>query len=112
MPGPSRLRWLGLIGRYLVLLAALALVASSIYVAAEADNRPTILLLAVAAFVSVILIHLYRHLRRQLDQAPSSEFDRARLRPPADPMLPRRIVRLQENVQQSVRSQRYFRQIL
>jgi hypothetical protein len=112
MPRPPSHAWLGLIGRYLVLLAVLALLASWIYVAADPDWRPTVLRLAVAAFVSVILIHLYRHLRRQLDEAPSSEFDQARLRPPADPMVPSRILRLQESVQYSVRSQRYFRQIL
>ena len=112
MPRPSRRAWLGLIGRYLALLAAVALLASWVYVAADAAWRPTVLRLAVAAFVSVVLIHLYRHLRRQLDEAPSSEFDRARLRPPADPMVPSRILRLQENVQYSVRSQRHFRQIL
>jgi hypothetical protein len=98
--------------RYLVLLAVLALVASSVYASADADWRPTVLRLAVAAFVSIVLIHLYRHLRRQLDEAPSSEFDRARLRPPADPLVPRRILRLQESVQYGVRSQRYFRQVL
>ena len=112
MPRPSRRAWLGLMARYLVLLAVLALVASSVYATADADWRPTVLRLAVAAFVSIILIHLYRHLRRQLDEAPSSEFDQARLRPAADPMVPRRILRLQESVQYGVRSQRYFRQIL
>lgn len=112
MPRPSRRAWLGLIGRYLVLLAVVALIASSVYAAADADWRPTVLRLAVAAVVSVVLIHLYRHLCRQLDEAPPSEFDQARLQPPADPMVPRRIVRWQENVQYSVRSQRYFRQIL
>jgi hypothetical protein len=112
MPRPSRRAWFGLIGRYLVLLAMVALIASSVYAAADADWRPTVLRLAVATVVSVVLIHLYRHLRRQLDEAPPSEFDQARLRPPADPMVPRRIVRWQENVQYGVRSQRYFRQIL
>ena len=112
MPRPSRRAWLGLLGRYLALLAVLALVASSVYAAADADYRPTVLRLAVAAFVSVILIHLYRHVRRQLDEAPPSAFDQARLAPPADPMVPRRILRLQESVQYGVRSQRYFRQIL
>jgi hypothetical protein len=112
MRRPSRRAWLGLIGRYVVLLAAVALIASSVYAAADADYRPTVLRLAVAAVVSVVLIHLYRHLRRQLDEAPSSEFDQARLRPPADPMVPRRILHWQESVQQSVRSQRYFRQVL
>ena len=112
MPRPSSRDWLGLIGRYLALLAVVALLASWIYVGADPDHRPTVLRLAVAAFVSVILFHLYRHLRRQLDEAPSSEFDRARLRPPADPMVPSRILRLQESVQYSVRSQRYFRHIL
>jgi hypothetical protein len=112
MRRPSRRAWLGLIGRYVVLLAAVALIASSVYAAADADYRPTVLRLAVAAVVSVVLIHLYRHLRRQLDEAPSSEFDRARLRPPADPTVPRRILHWQESVQQSVRSQRYFRQVL
>jgi hypothetical protein len=109
---PSRRAWLGLIGRYLVLLAVVALIASSIYAAADADYRPTVLRLTVAAVVSVVLIHLYRHLRRQLDEAPSSEFDQVRLRPPADPMVPGRILHLQDSVQYAVRSQRYFRQIL
>lgn len=109
---PSRRAWLGLIGRYVVLLAVVALIASSVYVAADADDRLTVLRLAVAAVVSVALIHLYSHLRRQLDETPPSEFDQARLRPPADPMVPRRLLRWQESVQNSVRSQRYFRQIL
>lgn len=112
MPRPSRRAWLGLMGRYLVLLAVVALVASSVYAAADADYRPTVLRLAVAAIVSVILIHLYRHLRRQLDEAPSSAFDQARWAPPADPLVPSQILRLQESVQYSVRSQRYFRRIL
>ena len=112
MPRRSRRGWLGLICRYLALLAVLALLTTPIYTTADADYRRTIIRLAVAAFVSVILIHLYRHLRRQLDEAPSSEFDQARLRPPPDPMVPRRILRLQESVQYSVRNQRYFRQIL
>jgi hypothetical protein len=112
MPRPSRRAWLGLLVRYLVLLAVVALVASSIYAAADADYRPTVLRLAVAAFVSVILIHLYRHLRRELDETPSSAFDQARFCPPADPMVPRQVLRLQESVQYGVRSQRYFRKIL
>ncbi|SEP48292.1 hypothetical protein SAMN02990966_07023 [Rhodospirillales bacterium URHD0017] len=112
MPRPSRRVWLGLMVRYLMLLAVVALVASSVYAAADAAWRPTVLRLAVAAIVSVILIHLYRHLRRQLDAAPSSAFDQARSAPPADPMVPRQVLRLQESVQYSVRSQRYFRQSL
>jgi hypothetical protein len=112
MPRQSRLAWLGVIGRYVVLLAVLGVVASSVYVAVEIDNRPMVLRLAVAAFVGVVLIHIHRHMRRQLDEERPSAFDQARFQPPADPKIARALLRLRESIQNSVASQRYFKETL
>src|SRR5262245_13364551 len=112
MPRHSRRAWFGLIGRLVVLASALALVATSAYVAVDVDQRPVVLRLAVAAFAAVALIHLYGPVRRQLDEAPLSAFDQARQRQPAEPKVAPMVLRLRDSVKFSVASQSYFEKSL
>ena len=49
-PGRERV-WPGLLARYLVLVIVLGLVATSAYISFDADDRPAVVRLAVAAFV-------------------------------------------------------------
>ena len=104
--------WLGLLGRYLVFVTFLGLVATSVYAAVDADERPAILRLAVAASVTVVLIHIYSHVRQQLDGTQQSAFDEARHGQPAEIKIATMVVRLKESVQHSVASAQYFKESL
>jgi hypothetical protein len=104
--------WLGLLGRYLVFVTFLGLVATSVYAAVGAEERPVVLRLAVAAFVAVVLIHLYNHMRRQLEGTQLSAFDEARRGQPAETKIATMVVRLKESVQGGVASPRYFKESL
>ena len=104
--------WLGLFGRYLVLVIVLGLVATSLYATVDADDRPTVVRLAVAAFVTVVLIHIHNHFRRQIEGAPTSAFAQARRVPPVDAKVATVVHRLKEDVQAGVASQRYFTNVL
>lgn len=107
-----RLVWLGLLGRYLLLVVVLGLIATSLYATVDADDRPTVLRLAVAAFVTVVLIHINGHFRRRLEEAPPSAFALARRVPPVDAKVATAVQRLKEEVQAGASSQRYFRESL
>lgn len=104
----SRLAWLGLLGRYLLLVVVLGLVATPLYATVEADDRPTVVRLAVAAFVTVVLIHIHSHFRRQREEAPPSAFDQARRVAPVDAKVATAVRRLRDEVKAGVSSQRYF----
>ena len=104
--------WLGLLGRYLVFVTVLGLIATSVYAAVDADERSAVLRLAVAAFVTVVLIHIYGHLRQQLEGAQPSAFDQARRGQPVEAKVAPMVVRLKENVQYSVAGPRYFKEML
>lgn len=108
----GKLAWLGLLGRYLVLAIVLGLVATSVYAMVDADDRPTVVRLAVAAFVAVVLIHAYSHLQEQLEGAAASAFDEARRRQPAETKIAPAVVRLRESLQHGVASPDYFRKSL
>ena len=112
MPPPRRRAWLGLLGRYLVLVAVLGAVATAAYAVVEIDHRSAVVRLVVAAFVVVVLVHLHGHLRQQLDLAPPSSFDQARASQTPDAKVAPIVGRLNEQVQQSVVSQRYFEKVL
>jgi len=105
---PRKGVWLGLLARYFVLVTALGLVATLAYVAVEADNRPTVVRLAVAAFVAVVLMHIHSHFRSQLDLTPPSVFDQASQAPSAEVKIAPVAARLTEQIRASVASQRYF----
>jgi hypothetical protein len=104
--------WPGLLGRYLVLVVVLGLVATSAYAAFDADDRPVVVRLAVAVFVMVVLIHLHNHWRRALDWAPPSTFDQARRGEPVEPKVASVLVRLQRQVEHGVASRRFFEDVL
>jgi hypothetical protein len=104
--------WLGLLGRYLVFVTFLGLVATSVYAAVDADERPAVLRLAVAAFVTVVLIHIYNHMRQQLEGTWQSDFDEARHGRPAEIKIAAMVVRLKDSVQGGVASPRYFKETL
>lgn len=104
--------WLGLLGRYFVLVTVLGLIATLAYVAVEADDRPTVMRLAVAAFVAVVLIHIHGHFRSQLELAPPSAFDEAKQAQRAEAKVAPAVVRLTEQVRVSVASQHYFEKSL
>jgi hypothetical protein len=104
--------WFGLLGRYLVLVIVLGLIATSVYAVVDADDRPAVVRLAVAAFVAVVLIHAYNHMRQQLEGLQQSAFDEARRRRPAEIRIARTVVRLKESVQLGVASPRYFKESL
>src|SRR5262245_59811534 len=96
---PERRRvWLGLLGRYVVLVTILGLIATLAYVAVDADNRPTVVRLAVAAFVAVVLMHVHDHFRGQLEQAAPSAFDQAKQAKSVDAKVAPAVTRLTEQV--------------
>src|SRR5262245_6035665 len=101
--------WLGLVGRYLVFAIFLGLVATSVYTAVDADERPAVLRLAVAAFITVVLIHIYNHMRQRLEGIQQSAFDEARQAQPAEIKIATMVVRLKESVQGGAASARYFK---
>jgi len=109
MAPQGRRGWLGLLGRYFVLITVLGLVATSVYAAVDADTRSTVLRLAVTAFVAVVLLHIHSHFRGQLEFAPPSAFDQAKQAQSADVKVASVVVRLVEQVQGSVASERYFK---
>jgi hypothetical protein len=109
MPRRRKLVWLGLLGRYVVLVIVLGLVATSVYAMVDADNRPAVVRLAVAAFVAVVLIHAYSHLQEQVEGAPPSAFDEARRGQPAEIKIAPMVVRLKESLQRGVASASYFK---
>jgi hypothetical protein len=104
--------WLGLLGRYLVFVTFLGLVATSVYAAVGADERPAVLRLAVAAFVIVVLIHIYSKMRYQLEGTRPSAFEEARHGQPAEIKIATMAVRLKESVQHGVASAQYFNESL
>jgi hypothetical protein len=110
-PRPDR-TWPGILGRYVLMVIVLTLVATAAYAAVEPADRLFVLRLAVGAFVTVVLVHLYGHFRRPLDEAPPSAFDEARRGPPVVAKAASVVTRLQEHVQNSVASQRYFDAVL
>src|SRR5262245_23084455 len=105
-PGRERV-WPGLLGRYLVLVIVLGLIATSAYAGFDADDRPVVVRLAVAAFVLVVLIHIHSHWRRVVDWALPSAFDQARRAEPVDPKVASALVRLQRQVEHGVSSRRF-----
>jgi hypothetical protein len=108
----GKLVWVGLLGRYLVLAVVLGLVATSVYAMVDADDRPTVVRLAVAAFVAVVLIHAYSHLQEQLEGAAQSDFDAARRGQPVEIKIAPVAVRLKESLQRGVASSDYFKKYL
>jgi len=100
---------IGLLGRYLVLVIVLGLIATPVYAVVDADDRPAVVRLAVAAFVAVVLIHACNHLRERIESAPPSAFDTARRGQPAEIRIAPMVVRLGESVQHAVASPRYFK---
>lgn len=108
MPSGRDRAWVGLLARYAVFIVVLGLVATSTYAAVDAEDRPTVLRLAVAAFVAVVLIHVQSHLRRPPEGTEPSAFERARRGEPAETKIAPAIVRLQKQVEYCVASRRYF----
>ena len=84
MPRYRKRVWIGLLGRCLVLVIVLGLIATSVYAVVDANDRPAVVRLAVAAFVTVVLIHAYNHMREQFESTPQSTFDEARRGQPAE----------------------------
>ena len=103
---------LGLLGQYLLVVVLLGLVTTGIYAAVDADDRPTVLRLGVAVFVAIVLIHIYGHVRQQWDAGRPSAFEQARQQPAAEARIAPIVLRLREQVQYGVRSQRYFKETL
>ena len=112
MPRHRDRAWLGLLVRYVVLVAVIGLIATSVYAAVGADDRPTVLRLAVAAVVTVVLIHIHSHFRGQLEWMQPSALDQARRDRPGEAKVPAILMRLKEEVQYSVASQGYFKNVL
>lgn len=110
-PRPDR-AWRGILGRYVLLIIVLALVATAAYAAVEPADRLFVLRLAVGVFVTVVMVHLHGHLGQPLDEARPSAFEEAQRRPPVTAKVASPVVRLQEHVQHSVVSQRYFNAVL
>lgn len=112
MPRYRKRVWIGLLGRYFVLVIVLGLIATSVYAVVDANDRPSVVRLAVAAFVAVVLIHAYNHMRERLESTPQSAFDKARRGQPAEIKIAPMVVRLRESVQHAVASPRYFKESL
>jgi hypothetical protein len=112
MPPPRNREWLGLLGRYFVLVTVLGVIATSAYAVVDIDQRSVVLRIAVAAFVAIVLIHVHGRLGRRLDLEQPSPFDQARASQRLVAEAPPIVGRLYEQVQQSVASQRYFERVL
>lgn len=111
MPRRERV-WRGLLGRYLVLLIVLGLVGTSAYASFDADDRPVVVRLAVAAFVVVVLLHIRSHMSRAQEWAPPSAFEQARRADPVEPKVAPGFVRVQRQVEHGVASRRFFEDVL
>jgi hypothetical protein len=104
--------WLGLLGRYVVLVAVLGLVATSLYATVDADDRPLVVRLSVAAFVTVVLIHIHSHFRGRLEGARPSAFAQARRPQTVEAKVATAVQRLKDEVEGGVASYRYFKDAL
>jgi len=109
---PSERPWRGLFAPYLLLLIVVGLVATGAFAGVDPADRPLVLRLAVAALVTVVVVHLHGHFRRPPDEAQPSAFDEARAGPPVEAKVAPVVTRLQEQVEYSVASQRYFNVVL
>lgn len=112
MPPPPDRAWRGMLVRYTLFAVVLGLVATAAFIGADPADRPLVLRLAVAAFVAVAVIHLHGHFRQPLDEARPSAFDEARRGPALEAKVATAATRLQEHLQHSVESQRYFDNVL
>jgi hypothetical protein len=90
----------------------LGLIATLAYVTVDADNRPAVVRLAVAAFVAVVLMHIHGHFTSELELAPPSAFDQAKQAQTAEAKVAPAVARLAEQVTASVASQRHFQNSL
>ena len=87
MTGKTSRHWLDLVARYFVLVVVLGVIATSVYSAVDADQRPLVLRLAVAAFAAVVLLHLHSHWRQRMAWAEPSAFEQVRRGKPIEPKV-------------------------
>ena len=108
---PER-RWLRLLLGYLLFLGILVLAMTPIYFNADPSNRPTVVRLAGALFLGIVLIHLRKLARQWLDAQPPSAFEAALHRAPPELGLAPLYVKLRDEVRFSEKSQAYFEHVL
>lgn len=108
---PER-RWLRLLLGYLVFLGILVLAMTPVYFYADPSHRPTVVRLGGALFLGIVLIHLRKLAREWLDAQPSSAFEAALHRTPAEPRFAPLFLKLRDEVRFSAKSQAYFAHVL
>lgn len=101
-------RWPLIAAGYAVLLAVVAAVAAFIHDGAAAADRPTVIRLAVAFMLGVAILHLRVYFRGDPRWEPPSDFEEALAPRAVVPKLDAGFVRLREQVENAVASQRYF----
>lgn len=112
MPRTHDRAWLGLLVRYVVLIAALFFIASIAYVAVDAESRFLVLRLAVATFACVALIDIRRYHGQRAEETSPSQFERALHEEAPDVAVAPILRRLQEELKFSMASRRYFKNVL
>ena len=101
-----------MLARYVVLVIVLALVATAAFAGVEPADRPLVLRLAVAAFATVVVIHLYGHFSQRFDETSTSAFDEARRELPVVAKAAAAVTQWQDRVQHGIDSQRFFNAVL
>jgi hypothetical protein len=108
---PER-RWLRLLAGYFLFLGILVLAMTPVYFYADPSHRPMVVRLGGVLFLGVVLIHLRKLARGWLDAQPPSAFEAALHWAPPEPQLAPLLVKLQDEIQFSIKSQQYFEHIL
>ncbi|MBS0222539.1 MAG: hypothetical protein JSR91_17555 [Proteobacteria bacterium] len=112
MPRPHDRAWLGLLVRYIVLIAALFFITFIAYTVVGAENRLLVLRLAVATFACVALVDIRRHHGQRAEETSPSQFERALHEEAPDVTVAPILRRLQEELKFSTASRRYFKNVL
>ena len=112
MPLHRERRWPWITVSYAVLFAVVATVTSFVYDAAAPANQPAVIRIAVALVVAMLLIHLRAYFRGHPLRERPFAFDDALIPRPVAPKLDPGLVKLREEVANSVARRSFFEKVL
>lgn len=110
-PRPER-RWPKLLAGSVFFLGLVSLATVPIYLSVAASSRPTVIRLAAALVVALVLIRLRQAARARIADEASSPFERALQPIPVRRTFDPLYLRLQDEVRFSVAGQGYFESVL